>query len=83
MQPSAVRLRSPPMTDTTSPDSSVLSKTSMRDAEAGRPLEIGALLEAPREIAQLAGIATPALDDLLRVDARLQCTRTGRTDAQG
>ena len=41
-------------------------RTSMlQDAEAGRPLEIGALLEAPREIAQLAGIATPALDNLL------------------
>ena len=41
-------------------------KTSMlQDAEAGRQLEISALLEAPREIARLAGIATPSLDYLL------------------
>lgn len=59
-------------------------KTSMlQDAEAGRPLEIGALLEAPREIAQLAGIATPALDDLLGLMRVFSAARTGRTDAQG
>ena len=41
-------------------------KTSMlQDAEAGRQLEISALLEAPQEIARLAGIATPSLDYLL------------------
>lgn len=41
-------------------------KTSMlQDADAGRQLEISALLEAPQEIARLAGIATPSLDYLL------------------
>ena len=41
-------------------------KTSMlQDAEAGRPLEISALLEAPQEIARFAGISTPSLDYLL------------------
>ncbi len=40
-------------------------KTSMlQDAEAGRPLEIDALLAAPREIAGKAGVATPHLDAL-------------------
>ena len=43
-------------------------KTSMlQDAEAGRPLELAAILMAPKEIASLAGIATPALDQLLGV----------------
>ena len=41
-------------------------KTSMlQDAEAGRPLELAALLYAPKEIAELAGIATPTLDSLI------------------
>ena len=41
-------------------------KTSMlQDAEAGRPLELAALLFAPKEIAELADIATPALDHLI------------------
>ena len=40
-------------------------KTSMlQDVEAGRPLEIDALLEGPREIAQLASVPTPSLDAL-------------------
>jgi 2-dehydropantoate 2-reductase len=40
-------------------------KTSMlQDAEAGRALELDALLAAPREIAKLAGIATPNMDAL-------------------
>ena len=40
-------------------------KTSMlQDREVGRPMEIGALLDAPREIAALAGVATPTLDAL-------------------
>ena len=52
-------------------------KTSMlQDAEAGRQLEIGALLEAPKEIAQLAGIATPALDDLLGLIRVFSVART-------
>lgn len=41
-------------------------RTSMlQDAEANRPLEIDALLSAPREIAGKLGMATPNLDALL------------------
>lgn len=41
-------------------------RTSMlQDVEAGRSLEIDALLGAPREIGALRGISTPALDGLL------------------
>jgi 2-dehydropantoate 2-reductase len=40
-------------------------KTSMlQDVEAGRPIELEALLGAPREIARAHGISTPALDRL-------------------
>jgi len=40
-------------------------KTSMlQDVEAGRPIELEALLGAPREMALRFGIATPALDRL-------------------
>ena len=40
-------------------------KSSMlQDVEAGRPIEIEALLGAPREIAQRVGVATPQLDRL-------------------
>ncbi len=43
-------------------------KTSMlQDVEAGRPIELEALLGAPREIASEFGIATPALDRLYGV----------------
>jgi 2-dehydropantoate 2-reductase len=43
-------------------------KTSMlQDVEAGRPIELEALLGAPREIARAPGIATPALDRLYGV----------------
>jgi 2-dehydropantoate 2-reductase len=43
-------------------------KTSMlQDVEAGRPIELEALLGAPREIARSHGIATPALDRLYGV----------------
>ena len=43
-------------------------KTSMlQDVEAGRPIELEALLGAPREIARAHGIATPALDRLYHV----------------
>jgi 2-dehydropantoate 2-reductase len=46
-------------------------KTSMlQDVEAGRPIELEALLGAPREIAQRVGIPTPKLD-LLYAEARL------------
>jgi 2-dehydropantoate 2-reductase len=41
-------------------------KTSMlQDVEAGRHVELDALLSAPREIAQWLGIETPAMDSLL------------------
>jgi 2-dehydropantoate 2-reductase len=41
-------------------------KTSMlQDAEAGRPLEIDAIVAAPQEIARLLKLATPNLDTLL------------------
>jgi 2-dehydropantoate 2-reductase len=40
-------------------------KTSMlQDVEAGRPIELEALLGAPREIARAKGVPTPALDRL-------------------
>lgn len=43
-------------------------KTSMlQDVEAARPIELEALLGAPREIARARGIATPALDRLYGV----------------
>ena len=43
-------------------------KTSMlQDVDAGRPIELEALLGAPREIAARHGIATPALDRLYGV----------------
>jgi 2-dehydropantoate 2-reductase len=43
-------------------------KTSMlQDVEAGRPIELEALLGAPREIARRHGIETPALDRLYGV----------------
>jgi 2-dehydropantoate 2-reductase len=43
-------------------------KTSMlQDVEAGRPIELDALLGAPREIARAHGITTPALDRLYGV----------------
>ena len=41
-------------------------KTSMlQDVEAGRALEIDALLAAPREIGRMVGVATPNMDALL------------------
>jgi 2-dehydropantoate 2-reductase len=43
-------------------------KTSMlQDVEAGRPIELEALLAAPREVARARGIETPALDRLYGV----------------
>jgi 2-dehydropantoate 2-reductase len=43
-------------------------KTSMlQDVEASRPIELDALLGAPRELARQAGISTPALDRLYGV----------------
>lgn len=41
-------------------------RTSMlQDVDAGRPLEIDALVAAPRELGQRLGVATPAMDALL------------------
>jgi len=52
-------------------------KTSMlQDVESGRPIELEALLGAPREIARAHGIATPALDRLYGV-ARLMADSLG------
>ena len=52
-------------------------KTSMlQDVEAGRPIELEALLGAPREIARRAGIATPKLD-LLYAETRLMAENLG------
>ena len=36
----------------------------LQDVEAGRPIELEALLGAPREIARRAGVPTPQLDRL-------------------
>ena len=52
-------------------------RTSMlQDVEAGRPIELEALLGAPREIARRNGIATPALDRLYGV-TRLMAASLG------
>jgi len=52
-------------------------KTSMlQDVEAGRPIELDALLGAPREIARMTGIPTPALDRLYGV-TRLMAASLG------
>jgi 2-dehydropantoate 2-reductase len=52
-------------------------KTSMlQDVEAGRPIELEALVGAPREIAAAKGIATPALDRLYGV-AKLMAASLG------
>jgi 2-dehydropantoate 2-reductase len=39
----------------------------LQDVDAGRPIELEALLGAPREIARNMGIDTPALDRLYGV----------------
>ncbi len=47
-------------------------KTSMlQDVEAGRPIELEALLGAPRELAGRAGVPTPSLDLLYALTAML------------
>jgi 2-dehydropantoate 2-reductase len=52
-------------------------KTSMlQDAEAGRPLELDAMLTAVREIAQAVDVPTPSLDALLGL-ARLAARQRG------
>ena len=56
-------------------------KTSMlQDVEAGKPVEIDALLSAPREIGARVGVPTPHLDTLLglaRLHARVHGLYTG------
>jgi len=52
-------------------------KTSMlQDIEAGRAIEVDALLEAPRELAQQLGVATPMLDALLGLTRLMDSCRT-------
>ena len=52
-------------------------KTSMlQDVEAGRPVELDALVTAVQELGQLTGVATPFTDALLGL-ARLQATSLG------
>jgi 2-dehydropantoate 2-reductase len=52
-------------------------KTSMlQDLEAGRPLELDALVSSVREIAGLVGVPTPSIDTLLGL-ARLQARTRG------
>ena len=52
-------------------------KTSMlQDVEAGRPVEIDALLSVPREIGVAVGVPTPYLDSLLGL-SRLQAQTRG------
>jgi len=51
-------------------------KTSMlQDAEAGRPLELDALVAAVREIGQRVGVATPHVDTLLGLTRLMARTR--------
>jgi 2-dehydropantoate 2-reductase len=45
------------------PGSGITHKPSiLQDLEAGRPMEVAAMFEAPRVLARLAGVATPTLD---------------------
>jgi len=51
-------------------------KTSMlQDLEAGRPIELDALVAAPHEIARQVGVATPAMDALLGLTRLLARSR--------
>jgi 2-dehydropantoate 2-reductase len=51
-------------------------KTSMlQDVEAGRPIELDALLAAPREIGRAAGVPTPNMDALLGLTRLFAGTR--------
>jgi 2-dehydropantoate 2-reductase len=46
----------------------------LQDVEAGRPIELDALVTVVREIAQRVGVATPSIDALLglaRLHARV------------
>jgi 2-dehydropantoate 2-reductase len=48
----------------------------LQDLEAGRPMEVAALYEAPLELARLAGVATPTLDLAVAI-ARHRARRAG------
>lgn len=48
----------------------------VQDLEAGRPMEVGALYEAPLELARLHGVATPTLDLAVAI-ARLRARNAG------
>ncbi|MBI1245496.1 MAG: 2-dehydropantoate 2-reductase [Alphaproteobacteria bacterium] len=53
-------------------------KTStLQDFEAGRPLEIAALLDAPAEIGAMTGVSTPVLATLARLLRRAAASRKG------
>jgi 2-dehydropantoate 2-reductase len=57
-------------------------KTSMlQDLEAGRPLEVNALLEAPQEIARKLGVSTPHLDALVGLTRLLGASVAGTAAA--
>ena len=53
----------------------------LQDAEAGRPLEIDALVGAVREIGSHVGIATPNVDALVSVPCMRRCGAC--TEAEG
>ena len=47
----------------------------LQDVEAGKPIELDALVSAVRELGQLTGVATPFTDALLglaRLNARMR-----------
>ena len=48
----------------------------LQDLEAGRPMEVAALYEAPLELARLAGVSTPTLDLAVAI-ARQRARRAG------
>jgi 2-dehydropantoate 2-reductase len=55
-------------------------KTSMlRDAEHGKPIEIGALLTVTRDLGRMVGVPTPFIDGVLGL-ARLKATSLGLLD---
>jgi 2-dehydropantoate 2-reductase len=47
----------------------------LQDAEAGRPLEIDAIVGAAKEIGERVGVATPTIDALLGLIRLLGRTR--------
>lgn len=53
--------------------------STLQDFEAGRPLELAALIDAPCEIGALAGVATPVLETIGRVVRRKVTVRDRQT----